>query len=104
MMMMDPFRERLAAAKVDVERLKSSIESRKAALANGSLSSLPAEGRKQLSPALRRRRVLQGHFNKIYAMAWAGDGERLVSGRCVALFFLTFSFSLPFTRTFGGPA
>jgi hypothetical protein len=79
---------RLAAAKADLERLKAGIEQRKAALANGSLATVGgtdagSEERRPLGPAPRKRRVLAGHFNKVYSMDWAGDGERLVSARCV---------------------
>lgn len=80
------YKERIAAAKQDVERLKASIENRKTALANGSISMLlentnPTLQPRSLAPTPRRRRVLQGHFNKVYAMDWAGDSERLVSAR-----------------------
>jgi hypothetical protein len=81
--------DRLAAAKQEVERLKAAIESRKAVLANGSLATASAAAaseagavsRRPLGPAPRKRRVLQGHFNKVYAMDWAGEEERLVSAR-----------------------
>jgi len=72
------YKERIAAAKQDIERLKSSIENRKITLANGSLSTILTESR-PLGPTPRRRKVLQGHFNKVYALDWAGDSERLVS-------------------------
>jgi hypothetical protein len=74
--------ERLAAIKADVEGLKAKIERVKAGLANGSLSSVTAPKR-QLGPNPKKRKVLQGHYNKVYAMDWAGDGERLISARLV---------------------
>ncbi len=73
-------RERAAAAKADIERLKGEIERRKAALANGGLSSLSPE-RRPLGPPLRKRRTLLGHFSKVYALDWAGDAERVASAR-----------------------
>lgn len=34
---------------------------------------------KNLGPGLKARRVLKGHFGKVYAMHWAGDNQNLVS-------------------------
>ncbi len=70
----------LKAAKAEVESLKQQIERRKSGLANGGISSITHSPR-PLGPVLRKRRTLQGHYNKVYAMDWAGDGERLVSAR-----------------------
>lgn len=72
--------DRLAAVKADVERLKSKIETVKAGLANGSLASVPTP-RRPLGPVPRKRKVLQGHYNKVYAMDWVNDSERLISAR-----------------------
>ncbi len=72
--------ERLAAAQRDVERLRAALDQRRAALANGGFAALGASGR-ALGPAPRKRRVLAGHFNKVYALDWAGAGssDELVS-------------------------
>lgn len=34
---------------------------------------------KALGPIPRARRILKGHFGKVYAMHWAGDSTQLVS-------------------------
>ena len=75
---------RLAAAKLSVEQLKSSIEAAKLRLQNGGFDSVNLP-RKPLGPAPKKRRVFQGHYGKVYAVAWGGAPEKLVSARCVAL-------------------
>lgn len=72
--------ERLAACRADIERLKAGIEAAKVRLANGSLSSVRV-GRKALGTAPMKRKTLQGHYNKVYAMDWSGDSERILSAR-----------------------
>ena len=78
----DSLRDRLAAAHAAIEGLKASIEVRRVKLANGGLSSVLAERPvplRPLGPAPRQLSVLDGHFNKVYSVDWAGDGQRLVS-------------------------
>ena len=69
---------RLAAAKQSVEALKGSIEAAKARLQNGGFDSVSLP-RRHLGPAPKKRRSFQGHFGKVYAVAWGGAPERLVS-------------------------
>jgi hypothetical protein len=71
---------RVAQCLQDVERLKASIEDAKVKLANGSLSTVRGQRRPLGKPPVKRR-LLQGHYNKVYAMDWAGDAERLISAR-----------------------
>lgn len=70
--------DRIHSVRSEIEKLKASIEAAKGKLADGSLSSC-TEARRPLGPAPRKRKALQGHYNKVYAMDWAGDSERVVS-------------------------
>jgi len=72
---------RLAKAKEEAERLKSEIS--KIRLEKQDCANLaavvPGGQAKQLVSAVKIRRVLKGHFGKVYAMHWAGDSTQLVS-------------------------
>ena len=74
---------RLAAAKLSVEQLKSSIEAAKVRLQNGGFDSVSLP-RRPLGPMPKKRRTFQGHYGKVYAVAWGGAPERLVSARFVS--------------------
>lgn len=72
--------ERLAAARKKAEALKSEIA--KAQNDKKDCSINDAAGKKDLKnlgPGLKARRVLKGHFGKVYAMHWSGDNNNLVS-------------------------
>ena len=71
---------RLRTVKTDIESLKASIDTAKERLQDGGLAAVDIP-RRPLGPAPRKRRVLQGHYGKVYALAWAGDSRRLVSAR-----------------------
>jgi len=71
---------RIAKAKNDLERLKQQIQESRAKKKTGTMKDC-TKGRplKQLSAQPKMRRVLKGHFGKVYAMHWAGDSTQLVS-------------------------
>lgn len=71
--------ERISRCREDAERLKGDIESRKKKLANGTIGSIAVEGKVTLNHSLKARRVLVGHYGKVYSMHWAGDSRQLVS-------------------------
>jgi len=71
--------QRIAAAKEEAAKLKKQIEDRKAKLFTGSLKGLkhkpmPVSG-------LGLRKVLRGHYGKVYAVDWAGADDTLLSAR-----------------------
>lgn len=73
--------ERIAAAKKQVEDLKKQLNKAKQSKQDGfeSLKDF-ANGRAQsLLPSIKCRRVLKGHFGKVYAMHWSGTSKDLVS-------------------------
>ncbi|CAM9293897.1 unnamed protein product [Chrysoparadoxa australica] len=79
---MADIQERLAAARKKAEALKSEIakaQNEKKDCVIQDAVSKKAGALKTLGPGLRQRRVLKGHFGKVYAMHWAGDSINLVS-------------------------
>jgi guanine nucleotide-binding protein G(I)/G(S)/G(T) subunit beta-1 len=68
----------LEAAKARAKELKSKIEAIHESKSKGNMSTVG-----QTCPSLgtvpKVRRILKGHFGKVYAMHWAGDSQRLVS-------------------------
>lgn len=79
--------ERIAAAKKQIESLKSDLAAAqasktegfnglKAHLANLSRKSTKVAG---IGAVPKVRRLLKGHFGKVYSLSWAGDGTNLVS-------------------------
>eukprot|EP00638_Chattonella_subsalsa_P008103 CAMPEP_0117759350 /NCGR_PEP_ID=MMETSP0947-20121206/15962_1 /TAXON_ID=44440 /ORGANISM="Chattonella subsalsa, Strain CCMP2191" /LENGTH=347 /DNA_ID=CAMNT_0005579793 /DNA_START=189 /DNA_END=1229 /DNA_ORIENTATION=+ len=74
---------KLAEAKKQAEQLKSKIRTlreEKADTTNLSTSVGQANSQpKQLVANIKVRRVLKGHFGKVYATHWAGDNTQLVS-------------------------
>lgn len=78
--MSDDIASRIAAGKVQADRLKAQIAEQKAKLNDGLLDQVGADAKKKdLGPTPRCRRLLQGHYGKVYAMHWAGDSQQLVS-------------------------
>jgi guanine nucleotide-binding protein G(I)/G(S)/G(T) subunit beta-1 len=81
---MSDVQSRIQAAKQHAEQLKSDIEQQKQLKSNGSFK--PEDDQidsgAQLSPVgpiPKCRRILKGHFGKVYAMHWSGDSTQLVS-------------------------
>lgn len=78
--------ERLAAARKKAEALKSAIakaqNEKKDCTINDAANK---KDLKNLGPGLKARRVLKGHFGKVYAMHWSGDNINLVSASQVGL-------------------
>jgi len=68
---------KIAELKAKAEELKKDIKAKKDAAQDGGLEeqSVPAVQKLAIKP----RRVLKGHFAKIYAMHWAEDTRHLVS-------------------------
>jgi guanine nucleotide-binding protein G(I)/G(S)/G(T) subunit beta-1 len=79
---MSDIQERLAAARKKAESLKSEIAKAQSEKQDCSISDVAgkkASELKGLGPLLKHRRILKGHFGKVYAMHWAGDSVNLVS-------------------------
>ena len=72
--------ERISACKAEAAGLKARIEARRAEVSNGLMASVPLP-RRAPGPPLERRKRLEGHYGKLYAVDWAGDSARLVSAR-----------------------
>ncbi|CAK4078668.1 unnamed protein product [Aphanomyces euteiches] len=66
----------VAELKKKCDGLKEKIQSVRSAKSNGGFEN---DGTKAIPPAPKCRRVLKGHFGKIYAMQWGGDSTSLVS-------------------------
>lgn len=72
--------ERLAAARKKAEALKSEIAKSQNEKKDCTIHEAAAKKNlKNLGPGLTARRVLKGHFGKVYAMHWSGDNTDLVS-------------------------
>lgn len=74
--------ERIAKAKKDVETLKSQIAGAREDSLNGydGIKSLAGGKAIQLTTQpIKVRRILKGHFGKVYAMHWSGSSKDLVS-------------------------
>ena len=78
--MSETLQARITAAKRMAEKLKSQIQQVKNERNDGKMRDAKAdfEG-KQLAPVPKCRRILKGHFGKVYAMHWSGDSTQLVS-------------------------
>ncbi|TDH74382.1 uncharacterized protein CCR75_005080 [Bremia lactucae] len=69
-----------AELKKKCESLKETIEKTRDAKSNGGFQSINASASAKAIPAAPQcRRLLKGHFGKIYAMQWGGVGSSLVS-------------------------
>lgn len=79
--------ERIAAARTAVEALKTDCEDARAKLGGGHVAAAAKASGAVLAaiPRLSWRRLLKGHFGKVYALAWANDSRTLVTARCVLL-------------------
>jgi guanine nucleotide-binding protein G(I)/G(S)/G(T) subunit beta-1 len=82
---MAELQKQLSAARAQLESLKRDIDALHAKKRDRTLIETiqerrcdEGEGRRSVSQ-LRCRRVLRGHFGKIYATHWSGDGTHLVS-------------------------
>lgn len=77
--------DQIKAAKSSCEELKNKIKSEREKLHSQPPGSAMTEatgsagGVTTLDYMIRMRRVLRGHFGKIYAMHWAGNSENIVS-------------------------
>jgi len=81
-MSVEGIQERLAAARKKAETLKAELMKAQNAKKDSSIANAVAKNQselKMLGPPLKVRRQLKGHFGKVYAMQWAGDGVNLVS-------------------------
>lgn len=78
---MSDIAERIAAAKKQVESLKSQVAKAREAKMDGyeGIKGLAAGKIQALGPMPKMRRTLKGHFGKVYAMHWSGNGVDLVS-------------------------
>lgn len=77
---MSDMTERLAVARKKAEALKSEIAKAQNDKKDCSIQEAAAQiDLKNLGPGLKARRVLKGHFGKVYAMHWSGDNQNLVS-------------------------
>lgn len=88
--------ERLATARKKAEVLKSDIAKMQNEKKDCTIHE--AAGRKDLKnlgPGLKARRVLKGHFGKVYAMHWSGDNQNLVSASQVSRYMLTWYYARP---------
>lgn len=74
--------ERVQQARRNVESIKKKIEAMRTEKNNGDLpraASSSTIAAAPISSNIRQRRVLRGHFGKVYAMHWASDSVQLVS-------------------------
>jgi guanine nucleotide-binding protein G(I)/G(S)/G(T) subunit beta-1 len=78
---MSDIADRIAAAKKQVENLKKEVaNAREEKLAGYEGIKNLANGRAvPLGPAPKTRRLLKGHFGKVYAVHWSGNSKDLVS-------------------------
>jgi len=78
---MSDIAERIAAAKKQVEKLKKDVASAREKKLEGyaGIKSIAAGKAPALLPTPKMRKLLKGHFGKVYAMHWAGNGKDLVS-------------------------
>ena len=77
--------ERLAVARKKAEALKSDIAKAQNDKKDSSIQDAASQiDLKNLGPGLKARRVLKGHFGKVYAMHWSGDNQNLVSASQVS--------------------
>lgn len=74
---------RLAAVKAEIDKVKRAIQDLRKKKMDGGLGSLGTKGDATLrvngATRIKLRRDLNGHFGKIYAVDWSGDGREVVS-------------------------
>ncbi len=68
----------IAELKKEIANIKQDIENTRNLKSNGSFEDA-SKPKSAIQGAPKFRRVLKGHFGKIYAMQWSGDGTNLVS-------------------------
>jgi guanine nucleotide-binding protein G(I)/G(S)/G(T) subunit beta-1 len=73
--------KQIAEAKGRLETLKKEIESVKSSKSDRSLMDTIRQRQctDAISCAMRTRRILRGHFGKVYAVHWSGDSTHLLS-------------------------
>jgi len=76
---MTDLKSRIAQAKTDAQSIKKQIEEIKFSKNKGTLGQIASASTRPLGPSPKCRRVLKGHFGKVYAMHWGGDDTQLVS-------------------------
>lgn len=76
---------RISAAKAELKELKDELQAVRNSRAVDSLHSIAAKQGVSADRVakLSERKRLYGHYGKVYAMAWAGDSEQVVSARYV---------------------
>ncbi len=79
-------KSRIAAAKAELQELKEELQKMRGSRAVDSLHSTAIKVGVSADrvPKLAERKRLYGHYGKVYAMAWAGDSEQVVSARYVS--------------------
>lgn len=75
---------RIEAAKAEANTLISEIENARASKRDKSMTDVVAGVKSSLTairgtPSTKVRRTLKGHFDKIYALDWSGDSQRILS-------------------------
>mmetsp|Transcript_6329 Transcript_6329/g.13231 ORF Transcript_6329/g.13231 Transcript_6329/m.13231 type:complete len:354 (-) Transcript_6329:418-1479(-) len=74
---------RIEAAKAEVANLKAEIEKVRAEKKNSTMGAIATSNGPlkdiRRPPNTKMRRLLKGHFGKVYAMNWAPDSQQLVS-------------------------
>eukprot|EP00968_Pinguiococcus_pyrenoidosus_P007774 scaffold529_cov308-Pinguiococcus_pyrenoidosus.AAC.66 len=78
--------ERIAEAKRQAEELKAQIETLRNEKNTGGMATASVSP-KALTAVIKTRRILKGHFGKVYALHWGGEknnGTHLVSASQVS--------------------
>ena len=73
--------DRIAASKKQAEDLKKQLNKAKAEKSKGfeGLRKMAGDKASPLGPPLKLRRMLKGHFGKVYSMSWSSNSKDLVS-------------------------
>eukprot|EP00301_Raphidiophrys_heterophryoidea_P019933 c4749_g1_i1.p1 GENE.c4749_g1_i1~~c4749_g1_i1.p1 ORF type:complete len:347 (-),score=75.05 c4749_g1_i1:824-1864(-) len=77
--MSDDIQARIAVARKEAEQLKEAINKKRYQADDTTMDELAKNVTPSARLNLRPRRILKGHFAKIYAMHWADDSKHLVS-------------------------
>jgi guanine nucleotide-binding protein G(I)/G(S)/G(T) subunit beta-1 len=72
-------KQRIRDCKAQALQLKAQLEEARMVLSNGMIGTVPSPPLRPLKGVPKVRRVLEGHFGKVFAADWANDGEHLVS-------------------------
>jgi len=76
--MTDSVRQRIEAARVQVESLKHKLQEQKARIEDSDSFDTDRD-LADVGSQPRARRTLKGHFGKVYALHWSGNGHDIVS-------------------------